>query len=61
MVCQRLWRERLSLSNTISAEDLEVLGDVDAALTDFYVNAIRETANQTGICEGDLRRWFEEK
>jgi hypothetical protein len=68
VVCQRLWRERLSLLNTssplsniLSPHDIELLGDVDAALSDFYVNTIHEAAKQCRIHEGDLRRWFEEK
>jgi hypothetical protein len=68
VVCQRLWHKRLSLSNsssplsnTLSPHDMELLGDVDAALSDFYVNTIDEAAKQCRIYEGDLRRWFEEK
>jgi hypothetical protein len=68
VVCQRLWREKLSLSNTstplsntLSPNDIELLADVDAALSDFYVNTIHEAAKQCRIYEGDLRRWFEDK
>ena len=67
VVCQTLW-ENCQLSwhglnpsepRVITPEHLETFGDVDAALSTFYENALKRVVHCTGINEGKLRAWFE--
>jgi tetratricopeptide (TPR) repeat protein len=67
VVCQTLW-ENCQLSwqaltpadpRVITLEHLETFGDVDAALSAFYENALKRVVQCTGINEGKLRAWFE--
>jgi DNA-binding beta-propeller fold protein YncE len=71
VVCQRLWQKSVHSSN-ISLNDLEIIGDVDKALEDFYEDAIHRASEDTGpnsakpnqgarIYEGDIRIWCEKK
>ena len=43
----------------MSQDYLGYLGDVDKALEDFYVEAIREATKQTDVPEDKIREWFE--
>jgi hypothetical protein len=43
---------------TITAQDLQELGDVDTTLADFYEQGLRATVEQTGLGERSLRDWF---
>jgi hypothetical protein len=43
----------------ISEQDLRAFGDVDQVLSDFYTDAVRETAHETRTRESRLRRWIE--
>jgi WD40 repeat protein len=55
----RLW-ERLSPGATaISAADLDALGDVGAALGDYYAERVAATAAATGVGERAIRSWFQ--
>jgi hypothetical protein len=70
VVCQRLWQKSLQGSN-ISVIDLQIIGDVDAALEAFYEEAIHRASEGTTpkaakpsdgkIYEGDIRTWCEKK
>jgi YVTN family beta-propeller protein len=62
IVCQRLWNKlKVSQIGQINQEYFGYLGDVDKALQDFYVEAIREAVKQNSISENVIRNWFEEK
>jgi len=67
VVCQTLW-ENCQISwaaldpsapRVITLEHLDTFGDVDAALSAFYENALKRVVQSTGIKEGRLRAWFE--
>jgi uncharacterized FlaG/YvyC family protein len=71
VVCQRLWQKLVHTSN-ISLDDLEIIGDVDKALEDFYEGVIHKASEDTRsnsakphqgakIYEGDIRIWCEKK
>ncbi|MBK9056054.1 MAG: hypothetical protein IPL78_35695 [Chloroflexi bacterium] len=45
--------------DTITAEDLSELGDVNTALADFYEQTLRQTTLETGVDEYVLRPWYE--
>lgn len=58
VVCHRLW-SRLGPDDVhISREQVQALGDVDAALGDFYGEQVAEIAAETGISERQLRDWI---
>jgi hypothetical protein len=62
IVCRRIWAElRFSQIDQINQDDSGYLVDVDRALEDFYVEAIREAVKQTNVSENIIRNWFEEK
>lgn len=59
VACMTLW-DRLPAEQTIiTHRDVEVLANVEQALSDFYERCIREAMSETGIKEVVLRRWFE--
>jgi hypothetical protein len=59
VVCQRLWNKlRFGRVDEINRE---YLGDIEKALEDFYVEAIREASEKTHIQEDIIRNWFDEK
>jgi hypothetical protein len=61
VVCQRLWNKlKTSQVDKINQSYFEYLEDVDKALQGFYVDAVGEASNQTGVEEGLIRNWFEE-
>ena len=71
VVCQRLWQKSVHSSN-ISLNDLEIIGDVDKALEDFYEDVIHRASEDTApnsakpnqsakIYEDDIRIWCEKK
>jgi hypothetical protein len=59
VVCQRLW-EKLKASQEYQINQ-DFLGDIDETLEDFYEDSIHEASKQTGIEEGTIRNWFDEK
>lgn len=65
VVCHALWdywqEHAPPDSQTITAEHAAAFGDVDQALSQFYDACIRQTAQETGISERALRRWFSEQ
>lgn len=74
VVCYQLW-EKLAqekpwqagneVANTITAQDLERLGNVDRALADFYEQALQVVLQANGALAGvdefTLRDWFEQQ
>jgi Tol biopolymer transport system component len=62
VVCYQLWENLAGQpGETITEQDLQASGDVDAALADFYEQALRETLARTDTTELALRRWFSEQ
>ena len=59
VVCQRLWNKLKS--GKIDEINQEYLGDIEKALEDFYVEAVREASEKTHTPEGIVRNWFDEK
>jgi len=66
VMCRRLWKslaeEKGDAFNSIEPHDIEIHGDVDEALRDYYVDTIREVASQAEeplLREGEIRDWFE--
>ncbi len=61
VVCQTLWDGLKPDETQITAKHLKACGDADRALAAFYDRCVREAAQQSGVREGEVRRWFEEK
>ncbi len=60
VVCYQLWENlREQPPGQITQQNLEEMGDVDAALAQFYEQALIDVVNQTGVSEIELRNWFE--
>jgi YVTN family beta-propeller protein len=57
VVCQRWWEELLKGGSNKNND----LVNVDNALQDYYVDAIREATKKTGIHEESIRKWCEKK
>jgi tetratricopeptide (TPR) repeat protein len=60
VVCQRLWN-KVIISQRLTHITHDHLEDVDAALKDFYDEAVYDTAKQTKIKEEVIRDWCENK
>ncbi|MBV7339227.1 SIR2 family protein [Chloroflexi bacterium TSY] len=62
VVCYQLW-EKLNEQkvNRIRLKHVKEAGDVDAALSTFYEQAIHATLVQTNVSEFELRNWFDQK
>jgi tetratricopeptide (TPR) repeat protein len=58
VVCQNLWQSLAPGDEVITAEHLESCGDVTEALSAFYERSIKTVVQETGVRQGDLRRWF---
>lgn len=61
VVCQGLWEALRPDESVITHDHLERSGDVDEVLKKFYEKSIRRACTETGVDEGELRRWFEQK
>ena len=61
VVCQRLWQELPKDALEITSKHLQTFGDVDQALSDFYEQAIAQVRQKSGVREGKLRQWFDQK
>ena len=59
VVCKRLWNQQPFNKTIITADDINIIGNVDVALEEFYDQAIEESANYTHIYQGDIRIWCE--
>jgi hypothetical protein len=58
VVCGRLWRG-IGAATMITAQDIGTYADVDAALAEFYEDAVRAAAKAGRESEKMLRSWFE--
>ncbi|MCB8920137.1 MAG: WD40 repeat domain-containing protein [Ardenticatenaceae bacterium] len=62
VVCFQLWENlRDSDSTLITQQDLEELGDVDIALSQYYEETIAAALAQTSMSEVELRAWFDQE
>jgi hypothetical protein len=65
VVCTELWRrlheESGAAPERIQLADVEQFGDFDAALGEYYTNALAKIAETTGASERVIRDWIEEK
>jgi WD40 repeat protein len=61
IVCSRLWQSLPPEHTLIRPEDLTDFGDVDQALAEFYQATIDRVCGETGVPQGLIRTWFEEK
>ena len=59
VVCRTLLHDLPSDITVITQKDLQTFGDVTQALSMFYNESIATTVQETGVKEGELRRWFE--
>ena len=60
VVCYQLWQNLKDRPLApITQEDVNELGDVDAALSQFYEQAIGNVLQETGVSELVLRNWFD--
>ena len=69
VMCRKVWKSLESVANekgetfnSIGLDHIEVYGDVDEALRDYYADTVREVANQAEeplIREWEIRDWFE--
>ena len=59
VVSQRLWRKGLPADQKSISKT--ALGNVNEALEEFFTDAIKSTAKQTGMKEGIIRDWCEKK
>jgi WD40 repeat protein len=59
VVCYRLWARLPADDTSIDPEDVAALGDVDEALTDYYVEQVGAIAAATGVSERAIRDWCE--
>jgi WD40 repeat protein len=60
VVCSQLWENLPEQADRqIDAADMQEYGDTDRALIDFYESAVQQTAQQAGLKERDVRRWFD--
>ena len=62
VVCYQLWQNLQSRPlGPITQEDVNQLGNVDRALSQFYEQAIHNTLAETRMSEIALRNWFEKE
>lgn len=57
VVCQRLWTGLESDDRSVDLADVEALGDVDAALADFYAAQVAAVAAATAVPERTIREF----
>ncbi len=60
VVCARLWDALPDGVTQITDANVQTLGGIDQALTDFYEEALRTALKKGGVKEPKLREWFEE-
>ncbi|HET9222789.1 MAG TPA: ATP-binding protein, partial [Roseiflexaceae bacterium] len=59
VVCYRLWSQLPADDLEIGLDDIAAVGDVDGALTAYYVERVAEIATATGVGERAIRDWFD--
>lgn len=59
----RLWRRLFGQTetavSTITEADVQLVGDVNSVLSDFYNEQVARVAQATGVQERSIRNWFE--
>jgi WD40 repeat protein len=61
VVCYRLWRHLATDDMLINEDDLEMVGDVDRSLVEYYDDCIRTVVEKSGESEHSIRFWFEHR
>ncbi len=62
VVCYQLWQNLQDRPLApITQADVQELGNVEKALSQFYEQALKNTVQQTKISEIELRNWFEQQ
>ena len=61
VVCRQLWEQLPPGKDSITEEDIANAGDIDRALSLYYEKQIQAVVAKTGIDEGDLRKWIDDK
>jgi phospholipase C len=59
VVCFNLFRKLPPGAAEITEEHLTKYGNIDQALSDFYIESLTEAAKKSHVEEGSLRQWFE--
>jgi hypothetical protein len=59
VVCYNLWERLPPETTTIAEIELEMVGNVDNALADYYDASVSRAALKTGVGERAIRDWFE--
>jgi len=59
VVCYRLWSRLPEGARHIGMGEIETLGNVDTALSDYYAEHVAEVAAKTGAGERAIREWFD--
>jgi hypothetical protein len=59
VVCHRLWEELPAGATRIAEADIEAVGDVDSALTDYYARQVAAVAATSGCSERAIRDWID--
>ncbi len=57
VVCQRLWEKMPQKNTEIVEKDIETIGDVDRALSDYYSERLQIISQSTGLQERKIRDW----
>jgi len=60
VICQNLWQGLPEDVLEINMSHLDVFGNVEKSLSQFYDDSIREAAQISRVDEEPLRKWFEE-
>ena len=59
VVCYRLWSRLPEGAQHIGMGEVETLGNVDTALSDYYAEHVAEVAAKNGTGERAIREWFD--
>jgi tetratricopeptide (TPR) repeat protein len=60
VTCVRLWQSLPEATSEITRADVERFGDVDAAMADYFTDAVDSVARTTGVPAERIRAWVEE-
>ena len=60
VVCRRIWEAVDPEVDRVDVDDVEVVGDVERALGEYYADTVARVAAATGVPERRIRDWFDE-
>jgi hypothetical protein len=62
-VCYQMWKKLQAdrPGDNITKQDVDDFADADAALIEFYEEAVADTVDKISVSESTLRSWFEEQ